>query len=108
MTQHVAESEGIDVHEAIEVAKDFLQRVYKEEHIKEVGLEEIDHSSEEWLITLGFSRPWSRRKYQADPMKILLSSSAMSADFPLERDYKTVRVGRRSGKVMGMDHFKIP
>ena len=53
----------MDVQEAVRLAKDYVLRIYAEEIITNVGLEEIklDDRSDVWRITIGFSRPWDNQ-----------------------------------------------
>ena len=59
-----------------------------------VGLEEVefDDESGQWLITIGFSRPWDRPKTQ---------SAALRED-PLKRSYKVVRIDDADGSVISL------
>ena len=59
-----------------------------------VGLEEVvfDDESDQWLITIGFSRPWDRPKTQ---------SAALRED-PLKRSYKVVRINDADGSVISL------
>ena len=52
----------MDVKEAVRTAKEYLAELFAEETITDVGLEEVvfDDASNEWNITIGFSRPWSQ------------------------------------------------
>ncbi len=52
----------MDVKEAISLARDYVKEVFTEEQISAVGLEEVefDESSDNWHVTIGFTRPWDR------------------------------------------------
>ncbi len=52
----------MDVKEAAQAAREYLADLFEEEDISEVGLEEVtfNDSRGEWLITIGFARPWNR------------------------------------------------
>ena len=52
----------MNVKQAVEVAKKYIQELFGEEEIGNLALEEIDAEKEGfWRITIGFSRPWNRR-----------------------------------------------
>ena len=53
----------MNVKEAARTAKEYLVDLFDGEGIMDVGLEEVefDDASEDWKITIGFSRPWDRR-----------------------------------------------
>jgi hypothetical protein len=73
----------MELKEAIAVAKQYIRDVFAEEHISDVGLEEVefDDASQTWGITIGFSRPYNTRI-------VGLSPDLM----PTKRDYKVVRI----------------
>ena len=48
----------MDVYEAVEIAKSYVAKLYDEEHIKEIGLEEVELQGNSWLVTVGFTRVW--------------------------------------------------
>ena len=50
----------------------------------------FDDESDQWLITIGFSRPWDRPK---------VLSAALRED-PLKRSYKVVRINDADGRVI--------
>ncbi len=52
----------MDVKEAVKTAKTYVADLLQDEGVTNLGLEEIEHNdlSGEWLVTLGFSRPWDR------------------------------------------------
>ncbi len=50
----------MDVVEAVSTAKKYILKLFQDEKILNLGLEEafFDESQGVWHITLGFSRPW--------------------------------------------------
>lgn len=52
---------GMDVKEAVSIAKRFLTELLADEGLTNLGLEEIEHDDAAgvWHVTLGFSRPWN-------------------------------------------------
>ncbi len=78
----------MDAQEAIRAAKEQLASFFKDEKIKNVGLEEVDFSEQEqeWRITLGFSRPWN------EPRGVLADAYAQLGHDRLERIYKIVHI----------------
>ena len=84
----------MDVKEAVVAAKGYLADLLSEEHVTNVGLEEIefDRSGSAWHITLGFSRPWDYQRagaWRAEPR-------------PPSRSYKVLRVDDASGDVISV------
>ena len=76
------------VDEAVKLAKEHIQHLFKDESIQHLGLEEVvfeDHQI--WKITLGFSRGWDTITFERSR---------------LERTYKVIRINDKSGKVISM------
>lgn len=50
----------MDVKEAVQTAKKYIAELFTEETITNVGLEEVEFNdtSNNWEVTIGFSRPW--------------------------------------------------
>ena len=84
----------MDVKEAVRTAKEYVGELFDGEERDNVRLEEVvfDDESDQWLITIGFSRPWDRPKTQ---------SAALRED-PLKRSYKVVRIDDADGSVISL------
>lgn len=80
----------MDVKEAIAAAKGYINEVYADEHVTNLGLEEVEHLPGEgqWIITLGFSRPWNTPRTRAQEVLENLGSYS-----PLRRTFKVVTIG---------------
>jgi hypothetical protein len=92
----------MEVKEAVKLAKDYVSRLFDEEQIKNLGLEEVefeDHSNI-WRITVGFSRPWDG---PANPLSFIAGGLS-----PLGRSYKTVRLSDVDGKVLSVISRDVP
>ncbi|MCY4113293.1 MAG: hypothetical protein OXG33_05040 [Chloroflexi bacterium] len=52
----------MDVQSAVQKARAYLQELFQGEEIEDIGLEEVvfDEESNEWKVTIGFSRPWEK------------------------------------------------
>ena len=52
----------MDVQSAVKKARAYLEELFQGEEIIDVGLEEVvfDDESNEWRVTIGFSRPWEK------------------------------------------------
>lgn len=52
----------MEVSEAVRRGREFLEELFQNEGITDIGLEEVvfDDELNEWLITIGFFRPWNR------------------------------------------------
>ena len=84
----------MDVKEAVHTAKEYIVDLFDGEDIDFVGLEEVefDHEADQWLITIGFSRPWDRPK----------TLSAALREDPLRRSYKAVCINDADGRVISL------
>ena len=84
----------MDVKQAVRTARKYVGELFDGEEIDYVGLEEVvfDDESDQWLITIGFSRPWDRPK--ALPASLL--------EDPLKRSYKVVRINDADGRVISL------
>lgn len=88
----------MEVKEAIRVAKEYVGDLFSEEPIEDVGLEEVDFddASNEWRITVGFSRPWSGKAQTGSGF------AAFLAPRPTGRAYKVVRINDEQGRVTSL------
>ena len=75
----------MEVKKAVQVAKEHVLDLFAEERVANLGLEEVefDVGSKEWVVILGFSRPW-------DEPRNTLAVLAQTA-LP-RRIYKAVRI----------------
>lgn len=105
------EPDIIDVKTAAHKALDYIKSLYEEEPIQNLGLEEVKLSDDDgmWSVTVGFSRPWSRQNVNEGPLAALKRSTDPWApkSYPIDRDYKQVRIDARSGEVRGMEIRKL-
>ena len=80
----------MEVKQAVEVAKRYIIDLFEDEHISDIGLEEIETDQGGcWQITIGFSRPWDRN------VGAVLSGTR-------SRTYKTIRVSDEDGRVLSV------
>lgn len=88
----VLEMVQMNVHEAVEIARQWVRNIYSEEPIARLGLEEVEHDDHAgiWRITLGFSRNWES------------GVSGLASVIPAPRIYKTVIVDEATGTVTAM------
>jgi hypothetical protein len=96
----------IDVKEAVRLAKEFAARIYETEKISRLGLEAVERTDDgkHWLVTLGFSRPWSYPKARGSfsPLEEVLPRPKQQP----EREYKVFRVDANTGAVLGIDRIE--
>lgn len=85
-------------NDAIARAKDYIEEVYSDETVTNLGLEEVEHipASGNWSVTLAFSRPWNTPRTRAQ--EVLEGLGAYS---PLKRSYKVVTIAD-DGTVLSM------
>ncbi len=88
----------MDVKEAIAAAKKYVNEIYDEEQVTNLGLEEVEHvlAAGNWIITLGFSRPWNTPRTRAQ--EVLENLGAVSS---LKRSYKVLTMAD-DGTVLSM------
>ena len=89
----------MEVQEAVRLAKNYVRSVYTDEEITNLGLEEIklDDDTEQWRITIGFSRPWDSRR----------GFTAVQLATPPTRSYKVVNIDGKTGQVVSMDAREV-
>lgn len=83
---------GLEVKQAVDIAKRYIADLFSEEGVVNLGLEEIDYDepSSVWRITLGFSRVRD------------LSGRELNQVFAVaRRDYKVVSIDS-SGRVLSV------
>ena len=85
----------MDVKEAVAHAKKHILELFEDERLTNIGLEEveIDETANEWIVTIGFSRPWD------EPRNAFAALAATS--FP-RRAFKIVRIANSNGTVISV------
>lgn len=88
----------MDVEKAIEIARQYVERLYASESITNLGLEETEHdkAKKEWRITMAFSRPWNTPRTRTQ--EVLDQLGATSS---LRRAYKVITISD-DGDVIAM------
>ena len=84
----------MNVREAVAAGKAFLQEIFADEKIENIGLEEVeyDDSSKTWAITLGFSTCWPNPE---GPLATLGPRLG-------QREYKVVRFSDTNGLLISI------
>jgi hypothetical protein len=84
----------MDVKEAVNVAKNYIADLFRDEGIINLGLEEVefDDRSSSWNVTIGFSRPWDRR------ITTIITAFTQQEGSP-SRSYKVVRIDDNTKEV---------
>ena len=91
----------MDVKEAVRTAKDYINTMFADEQIRDVGLEEVKFESglpDTWDVTIGFVRSFS------DQPTTLIAT--LQRD-PRRRVYKIVRINDADGRVVAMLHRAV-
>ena len=85
----------MDLKQAVGLAKQHILELFAEEELSNVGLEEVelDEGANEWIVTVGFSRPWDQ------PRSALAALTQQT--FP-RRSYKVVRISNASNQVLSV------
>ena len=83
----------MDVQEAVQTAKKYIAELFTDESITNVGLEEVvfNDTSNNWEITIGFSRPWQKD-----------SLAASLGNQPPGRSYKLVCINDNDGHITSL------
>ena len=90
----------MEVKEAAQTAREYLAHLFADEQVSNVGLEEVvfDDVSNEWRITIGFSRPWDTEAPQMNAWAALANARPQRP----ERSYKVVCINDESGRVTSL------
>ncbi len=89
----------IEPSEAIRKAKQWLASTFADEHIANIGLEEVRWRDGNWEITLGFNRSWD----QEDTLAQVLGSIAHRN----RRDYKLLVVSGIDNLIVEMRNREV-
>ncbi|PWN56198.1 hypothetical protein [Abyssibacter profundi] len=89
------------VKDAVTLAKTHVVELFADEDVRNVGLEEVelDIDHKQWLVTIGFSRPW-------DEPRNTLANLAGGANFP-RRSFKMVKISDTSGEVLSVKNREV-
>lgn len=89
----------MEVKEAVAFAKDHISKLFSGESISDIGLEEVERDStqDEWLVTIGFSRPWDKPRH----------AIADFAPKSIHRSFKTVRISDKTSEIISVKDHKV-
>lgn len=89
----------MNVKEAVAQAKDQILDLFADESLRDIGLEEVelDDQTNEWRVTIGFSRPWDEPRN---------SFAAIAGSVP-RRSYKIVRISNESERAISVKNREI-
>jgi hypothetical protein len=92
----------VNVKEAVAQAKKYIFDLFSDENPKNIGLEEVefDEQTNEWLVTIGFSRPWD------NPMESSIAALSNLQRLP-NRAYKIVRISNEKDEVLSVKTREI-
>lgn len=98
----------MEVKAAVQTALKYVQEVFEHEKLSNLGLEEVEYVPEakEWLVTVGFSRPWDYPRKEpswAEPALLLPTYKTGPA-----RDYKVVHINDSNGRVLAIKNRSVP
>jgi hypothetical protein len=95
------QEKAMDVLEAVSTAKKHILKVFEDENISHLGLEEafFDESKDIWHVTLGFSRPWD------NPQSALQSAAQILNPGILKRSYKIVEISDKDNRVTAVKNY---
>lgn len=83
----------MNVKEAVAIAKSYVADLFGPEGAENIGLEEIEPDADngDWVVTIGFSRPWDR----SGPIFASVGAAP-------RRTYKIVRISAVDQKVVSV------
>lgn len=89
----------MELKEAVKQAKDYVADLFADEGISNLGLEEVEYDDQygQWLITIGFSRPWN------EPKGIV---SVLSPTPTMVRSLKTVRIKNSTRQIVSLKNSR--
>lgn len=78
----------MDVKQAVRTAKQYVAELFADEKPDNIGLEEVylDDAACQWVVTIGFSRPWDQ------PLNALAVFGRGDTSSSRPRSFKVVRV----------------
>jgi hypothetical protein len=87
----------MDVKQAVGLAKNYVSDLFATEGLANLGLEEVeyDRDGNEWIVTIGFSRPWDRPNTLA----------AVVGQTSAPRSFKIVRIDDTSSNVVSVKNY---
>ncbi|QRX82636.1 hypothetical protein [Glaciimonas sp. PAMC28666] len=91
----------MDAKSAVKIAKEYVLDMFADDNIENLGLEEIckDNKTEDWLVTVGFSRPWDSKAQGIIGAAIAVTNSA--------RLFKIVRIDDATEQVLGITNREM-
>ncbi|MCY3914176.1 MAG: hypothetical protein OXG43_13170 [Chloroflexi bacterium] len=100
-----AQKQSMDVKQAVGQAKNYVARVFGDEDIGSISLEEVefDYDADVWKITVSFTRPSDRY----DPIEAVLPNHPLSGGKKVRWSYKTVNINDNSGAVISVKHREL-
>ena len=91
----------MDVKDAVNIAKSWVQEILADEDVQNIGLEEVEYDSQDrvWDVTVGFSRRWNS---PTDSQLTGLAAALAVTQPALKRAYRVVSISDIDGKVVSM------
>lgn len=89
----------MDVKEAMNTARDYINAMFADEEIMQLGLEEVMYNPDagQGRITFSFVRPWYRQ-----------NTMAVNSGLKTPRSYKVVHIHDSDGKVAALTNRLLP
>ncbi len=93
----------MDVKSAVQVAVQYMKDLFASEQITNLGLEEVEYDdhTNDWIVTIGFSRPWDY------PQSSILPGIVVNSSAPPKRAYKTVIINDGTEKILSVKNREI-
>jgi len=91
----------MEVKEAVAAAKTYVLELFSEEDISDLGLEEVsfDDRADQWLVTLGFARPWEKTATSL--------AAVIQGGIKPRRSYKVVHISDKTGAFVSVTNREL-
>lgn len=99
------------VKEAVTAAKNYIQEVFADEQISDLGLEEVEFEEDTkcWRITVGLALPYYATSSKRSPLSdsAVVSLLDMMREKALRRSYKVVTIKDSTGEVVSVRNREL-
>lgn len=94
---------AMEVKNAVAKAVIYVRELFEHDNLTNLGLEEVflDDEAQEWVITVGFSRPWDYTQHTG-------LAELAGAKTPPKRSFKMVRINDTSEEVVSVRNWAPP
>ena len=86
----------MDVKKVVQLAVNHIRDLFEHDELSNLGLEEVEFDADlnQWVVTVGFSRPWD---YPQNTLATLTAGGGRPS-----RSFKIVRVNGNTGEIIAI------